>query len=160
MIDATGKNEGSAAQQPSHPDVPAARPPAGWAYQLAPIRRASSGYRVAAGIISIVLSLWVALFYIQMTTKFSYYRHPDAEELTTMTFMFLCTWGSFITGIVMLAGHRGTGKIVPSIVGISAICDLLGFGLPASYSQSFPYMMGKVASAAVVALVLVDMKRA
>lgn len=159
MINSTDDRRAPSAQMQSLHDAPAAQPPVGWAYQLAPIKRPSSGFRVAAGIISIVLSLWVTLFYIQMTTRFSYYHQPNAKDLTIMTFMFICMWASFVGGIVLLTKHRARGKIAPSVVGISAICGFIGFGIPASYNLSFPTMLSLAASVVVVALVLVDMKR-
>ena len=134
-------------------------PPPGWTYQLAPIKSQSSGYRVAAGTISIVLSLWVTLFYFVTTTRFSYYLQPDASDLILMTLWFICMWGSFVCGIILLAKHRRRGKVVPSLAGGSAACGLLGFAMQSGYSPTLIQLLSMLVAASVIALVVIDMRR-
>lgn len=151
----------AAGQQLGHQSFPPQQPlpPAGWAYRLAPVKPASSGYRVAAGIISIVLSLWVTLFYFVTTTRFSYYNQPEADDLMLMTLWFICMWGSFVCGIILLAKHRRRGKVVPSLVAISAACGLFGFAVQSGYYPSLVQVLSMLVAVSVIVLVIFDIRR-
>jgi hypothetical protein len=152
--------ENPTGQHPGQQSFPHQQPPPpGWTYQLAPVKPPSSGYRVAAGIISIVLSLWVTLFYFVTTTRFSYYFQPGATDLILMTLWFICMWGCFVCGIILLVKHRRRGKVVPSLVGASAACGLLGFAMQTGYFPTLIQLLSMLASASVIALVVIDMRR-
>lgn len=102
------------------------QPPAPWA-PAGPLKPKSSGFRVAAGIVGIVLGTWL---FIPSIAGFS------EGSATFMAFLILvAALGNITAGIVLLANQRGRGQGSPiTSLSFAGFALLLGFiGLAVDY---------------------------
>jgi hypothetical protein len=116
------------AQQPypAYPQAPQQQyaPGGKWTYTATPNLPRSSGYRVAAGIIAIVLGFWL---FIPAIAGF--------KGFVFMGFLLLiAATGNLASGIVLLAKQRGRQQGAPvtvlSFAGFALLLALIGLAIP------------------------------
>jgi hypothetical protein len=89
----------------------------------------SSGYRVSAGIVGIVLGVWLFLSFLVGVSL-----HQQAVLLLTL---FSC-FGAIAAGIVVLVKHRGRGRAAPIVlICVAGVALLFSFGSFAQFLFTF-----------------------
>jgi MFS family permease len=85
----------------------------------------SSGYRIASGIIAIVLGCFLFLPAIALIAYASSYLYPAAGAIAILA--LVAALGNLTSGIVLLAKHRGRRRAAPvAVLSIAAFPVLLG----------------------------------
>lgn len=117
-----------------HPGMQA--PPGQWVYQMAaPPKPKSSGYRVAAGVVAIVLSLVELLLFGNAVSMMSLFVIP--VYVTAAVAHFILGVGTMTAGIVLLAQHRRRGRKAPvSLLALAALTVLAAMVLVVGEVQS------------------------
>jgi peptidoglycan/LPS O-acetylase OafA/YrhL len=74
----------------------------------------SSGYRVASGIVAIVLSLFELIFFAN--SAYMAATWSVGAYITTAVVLAILGLGTLTTGIVLLAQHRRRNRITPTVL--------------------------------------------
>lgn len=129
-------------------------PPGQWVYQMAaPLKAKSSGYRVAAGIVAIVLSLLELLLFgnaVALAASFGITVFVAAAIAH-----FILGVGAMTTGVVLLAQHRRRGRKAPiSLLVFAALTVLTAIALLVKDLQHTFFLIGGSLLAVAVLIVL------
>ena len=106
--------------------------PGQWIYQPLTPRAASSGLRIAGGVISIASGLWSSMPAFGSIALASYTFSSSGGptyfgviSVVTAIVLVSCVLGSITAGIVLLARHRSRAKAAPISVAVFAALTLL-----------------------------------
>lgn len=138
-------------QQAHHPQYAPYRPPQ--QYAPAPQQAKSSGYRVASGIVAIVLSLLELVFFAN--SAYMAAAWSAGAYIITAVVLAILGLGTLTTGIVLLAQHRRRNRITPLVLmALSASAILASAVLLVSELYGAPFLIVSVLLGVPILIVL------